>query len=90
MSRRDVSESQRAACPEIVLKASSLSRWESRMMGPRLFICKRGQLNMGSTRRQNPVGPLLIVAVFLGIFVFLVVRSFSSGNAHPQSVTQNR
>ncbi|HTP70425.1 MAG TPA: hypothetical protein VMJ35_16055 [Dongiaceae bacterium] len=48
----------------------------------------RGQLM--AARRQNPVGPLLIVAAFLGIFVFLVVRSFSASRAPQQSVTQNR
>jgi hypothetical protein len=42
------------------------------------------------SRRQNPVGPALILVLFLAFFVFLLVsRKGNAGTSHPQSASQN-
>lgn len=42
-------------------------------------------------RRQNPLGPALIVGLFLVFLVFLLVsRKGHPGDSHSQSVTQNQ
>jgi len=44
-----------------------------------------------TSRRQNPVGPALIIVLFLAFFVFLLVsRKGDTGAFHPQSASQNR
>jgi hypothetical protein len=44
-----------------------------------------------TSKRQNPVGPALIIALFLAFFVFLLVsRTGDAGTSHPQSASQSR
>ena len=44
-----------------------------------------------ATKRQIPVGPVLIMALFGAFFVFLLVtRIRPTEVSHPQPVTQNR
>lgn len=42
-----------------------------------------------TTRRQNPVLPVLIVALFLMLLVFLLVSRKGETVSHPQPATQN-
>jgi preprotein translocase subunit YajC len=49
---------------------------------------RRGDM---TSRRQNPVGPALIIVLFLAFFVFLLVsRKGDTGTSHSQSESQNR
>ena len=44
-----------------------------------------------AAKRQNPIGPAIIIGLFLVMFVFLLVsRKGETGTPHPQGVTQNR
>jgi hypothetical protein len=44
-----------------------------------------------SSRRNNPIGPALIIALFFAFFLFsLASGKGNTGNSHPQAISQNR